>query len=84
MDVAKFQSLAQSAMNEREMRSLSGGNVCGCACRSNSTMDNGSANHAGNLNSKGATMSEMTYFLDEVVVTAPHAAAAEPNFEICE
>lgn len=46
MDVPKFQSLARSAMNEREMRSLSGGNVCGCACRSNSTMDNGSANHA--------------------------------------
>ena len=71
MDVPKFQSLARSAMNEREMRSLSGGNVCGCACRSNSTMDNGSANHAG-------------YFLDEVVVTASHAATEEPNFEVCE
>jgi natural product precursor len=82
MDATKFQSLAQSAMNEREMRSLSGGNVCGCA--SNSTMDNGSANHAGNLNSKGATMSEMTYFMDEVVVTASHAVATETNFEICE
>lgn len=84
MDVPKFQSLARNAMNEREMRSLSGGNVCGCACRSNSTMDNGSANHAGNLNSKGATMSRMTYFLDEVVVTASHAATEEPNFEVCE
>ena len=84
MDVTKFQSLAQSAMNEREMKSLSGGNVCGCACRSNSTMDNGSANHAGNLNSKGATMSVMTYFLDEVVVTASHAIASEPSSEICK
>ena len=84
MDVTKFQSLAQSAMNEREMKSLSGGNVCGCACRSNSTMDNGSANHAGNLNSKGATMSEMTYFLDEVVVPASHEIASEPSFEICK
>ena len=46
MDLTKFQDTAQSAMNEREMKSLSGGNVCGCACRSNSTMDNGSANHA--------------------------------------
>lgn len=84
MDAKKFQSLAQSAMNEREMRSLSGCNVCGCVCRSNSIMDNGSANHAGNLNSKGATMSEMTYFMDEVVVTASHAVATETNFEICE
>lgn len=84
MDATKFQALAQSAMNEREMKSLSGGNVCGCACRNNSSMDNGSANHAGNLNSKGATMSEMTYFLDEVVVTASHAVATEANFEICE
>lgn len=84
MDLTKYQDLAQSAMNEREMKSLSGGNVCGCACRSNSTMDNGSANHAGNLNSKGASMSEMTYFLDEVVVTPSHAVAAEPDFEICD
>lgn len=38
----------------------------------------------GNLNSKGATMSEMTYFLDEVVVTPSHAVAAEPDFEICD
>ncbi|EGN57881.1 hypothetical protein Premu_2522 [Hallella multisaccharivorax DSM 17128] len=38
----------------------------------------------GNLNSKGATMSGMTYFLDEVVVTASHAATEEPNFEVCE
>ena len=44
----------------------------------------GSANHAGNLNSKGASMSEMTYFLDEVVVTPSHAVAAEPDFEICD
>lgn len=31
---------------------------------------------------QGATMSEMTYFLDEVVVTPSHAVAAEPDFEI--
>lgn len=49
MDLTKYQDLAQSAMNEREMKSLSGGNVCGCACRSNSTMDNGSGgNYVGN------------------------------------
>ena len=29
MDLTKFQDLAQSAMNEREMKSLSGGNICG-------------------------------------------------------
>lgn len=66
----KFSALAQKALNEREMQSLSGGNVCGCACRSNSTMDNGTANHAGNLSSKGS-ITELTFFLDTVEVVYP-------------
>lgn len=68
MKKLKFNTLAQHALNEREMNSLAGGNVCGCACRTNATMDNGTANHAGNLSSKGS-MTEMDYFLDPVVVT---------------
>ena len=55
MKTLKFSALAQNALNEREMRS-------------NSTMDNGTANHAGNLSSKGS-MTEMVYFLDPVIVT---------------
>ena len=43
MKTLKFSALAQNALNEREMNALAGGNVCGCACRSNSTMDNGTA-----------------------------------------
>ena len=62
MKTLKFSALAQNALNEREMNALAGGNVCGCACRSNSTMDNGTANHAGNLSSKGS-MTEMVYLL---------------------
>ena len=58
MKTLKFSALAQNALNEREMNALAGGNVCGCACRSNSTMDNGTANHAGNLSSKGSMRSE--------------------------
>jgi len=83
MEKSIFRALAQSALNEREQKSLSGGNVCGCACRSNSTMDNGSANHAGNLNSRGASMTEMTYFLDEVVVSAQNVASPR-DIEFCE
>lgn len=45
--VKKMSELAKMAMSEREMNSFAGGETCGCACRSVSTMDNGSANHAG-------------------------------------
>ena len=34
MENSIFRALAQSALNKREQKSLSGGNVCGCACRS--------------------------------------------------
>ena len=42
--VKKMSELAKMAMSEREMNSFAGGETCGCACRSVSTMDNGSAN----------------------------------------
>jgi len=48
----KFSALAQNALNERKMNSLAGGNMCCCACNSNCSIDNGTANNAGNLNSK--------------------------------
>lgn len=70
MKCLKLNALAKNALSEREMNSLSGGNACGCACRYVSTADNGNANHAGNKNSKDASITEMTFFLDEVVVTA--------------
>ena len=60
--------LAKMAMSEREMNSFAGGATCGCACRSVSTLDNGSANHAGGLYSKGPK-TDQTFFLDDVVVT---------------
>ncbi len=66
--VKKMSELAKMAMSEREMNSFAGGETCGCACRSVSTMDNGSANHAGGLYSNGPT-TKQTIFLDEVVVT---------------
>lgn len=69
MNKLKLNALAQNALNEREMNSLVGGNECGCACRHNSTMDNGTANHANNLSSKGS-ITELTFFLDNVTVTA--------------
>ena len=34
MENSIFRALAQSALNERELKSLSVANVCGCACRS--------------------------------------------------
>lgn len=66
--VKKMSELAQMAMSEREMNSFAGGATCGCACRSVSTMDNGSANHAGGLCSSGPKTNQ-TFFLDDVVVT---------------
>lgn len=62
-----FNSLSKRELSEREMNSLSGGNVCGCGCVSNSNYDNGTANHAGNKSSN-LPMDKLTYFLDEVVV----------------
>lgn len=68
MEKSIFRALPQRALSEREHKSLSGGNVCGCARRSNSTMDNGSAYHAGNLNSRGASMAETAYLMRKVVM----------------
>lgn len=36
--VKKMSELAKMAMSEREMNSFAGGETCGCACRSVSTM----------------------------------------------
>lgn len=69
MKTLKLSSLTQNALSEREMNAYVGGNECGCACSSNSTMANGSANYNGNLSSK-APMTEMVYFIDAAVVTA--------------
>lgn len=66
--VKKMSELAKMAMSEREMNSFAGGATCGCACRSVSILDNGSANHAGGLYSKGPK-TDQTFFLDDVVVT---------------
>ncbi len=66
--VKTMNELAEMAMSEREMNSFAGGDTCGCACRSVSTMDNGSANHTGGLYSNGPK-TDQTIFLDEVVVT---------------
>lgn len=42
-----FETLAKRELSERELNSLSGGNVCGCGCAgSSSNYDNGTANHA--------------------------------------
>ena len=75
MDLTKFQDTAQSAMNERERWNLFLVAISVDA-------------HAEAILRwtmvQGATMSEMTYFLDEVVVTPSHAVAAEPDFEICD
>ena len=65
--VKKMSELAKMAMSEREMNSFAGGATCGCACRSVSTLDNGSANHAGGLYSKGPK-TDPTCFLEEGVV----------------
>lgn len=62
-----FEALSNRELSEREMNSLSGGNVCGCGCQSNSNYDNGTANHAGNKSSD-LPMDKLTFYLDEVVV----------------
>ena len=66
--VKKMSELAKMAMSEREMNSFAGGATCGCACSSAATMDNGSANHAGGLHSKGDRLKQMQW-LDDVIVT---------------
>ena len=66
--VKKMSELAKMAMSEREMNSFAGGETCGCACSSAATMDNGSANHAGGLHSKGL-QSHQDNWLDDVIVT---------------
>lgn len=50
------------------MNSFAGGETCGCACSSASTMDNGSANHAGGLHSEGLQTNQ-NHWLDDVIVT---------------
>ena len=66
--VRKMRELANMAMSEREMNSFAGGETCGCACRSVSTLDNGSANHAGGLHSEGLQTNQDNR-LDDVIVT---------------
>lgn len=66
--VKKMSELAKMAMSEREMNSFAGGATCGCACSSAATMDNGSANHAGGLHSKGLQTTQDNW-LDDVIVT---------------
>lgn len=66
--VKKMSELAKMAMSEREMNSFAGGATCGCACSSAATMDNGSANHAGDLHSKGLQTNQDNW-LDDVIVT---------------
>ncbi len=66
--VKKMSELAKMAMSEREMNTFAGGETCGCACRSVSTMDNASANHAGGLHSKGLQTNQNNW-LDDVIVT---------------
>ena len=65
--VKKMSELAKMAMSEREMNSFAGGETCGCACRSVSTLDNGSANHAGGLHSYGLQTNQDNC-LDDVIV----------------
>lgn len=66
--VKKMSELAKMAMSEREMNSFAGGATCGCACSSAASMDNGSANHAGGLHSKGLQTNQNNW-LDDVIVT---------------
>lgn len=68
MEESISRALAQSALRERKQKSFYGGYVCGCACRSNSTIYSGFANHAGNINPRGASMTEMTYFMRMIVI----------------
>ena len=63
----KITDLADMAMSERTMNSFAGGATCGCACRSVSTIDNGSANHAGGWYSK-VPKSQQTIWHDDVVI----------------
>jgi len=62
----KFSALAQNALNERKMNSLTGGSACGCACRSNSSIDNGTANRDSGKHSED--MDGGSIFLPEVIV----------------
>lgn len=68
MKSLKLNSFSKFRMEKKELRQIIGGNVCGCACSSNSEYSNGTANHAGGKHSPGL-MTDQTIFLDEVVVT---------------
>lgn len=65
----KLNKLAENSLANREMKELKGGNVCTCGCHyvnsgGSSSLDNGSANNAGNLQSYGGG----SPFLDDVVI----------------
>ncbi len=66
--VKTMNELAEMAMSEREMNTFAGGESCSCACRSASSMDNGSANHAGGLHSKGLQTNQDNW-LEDIIVT---------------
>ncbi len=62
-----LKKLAENSLDNREMRNLKGGNVCGCGCcyagtpGGSSTTDNGNANNKSNYHSPGCP--------NEIVVT---------------
>lgn len=53
MEKLKFSALSKSALDEREMKTLTGGYTCSCGCQGpSSTMDNGSANYDRRIQTK--------------------------------
>lgn len=67
MNSLKLSKLSENLIATREMHSLSGGNLCICACKKNNSIANGSANNQEGLNSpnpgKGSSI-----FIDPVIV----------------
>jgi natural product precursor len=56
MKSLKLNKINKSQLNNEQMKSVLGGNCCGCGCHyagsgGSSTTANGNANHAGGLNS---------------------------------
>ncbi|MCK9346820.1 MAG: TIGR04149 family rSAM-modified RiPP [Bacteroidales bacterium] len=70
----KLNNLEYSSLNEKEMKHVIGGTVCGCGCcyagqGGSSTDDNGAANYAGGLHSPGCEY-EPYIVLEEIVINS--------------
>jgi natural product precursor len=76
MKSLKLNNLEYSSLNEKEMKHITGGASCYCACMyansgGSSTDDNGIANNVNGLHSIGVPLDEQVVYISECIVEAP-------------